>query len=139
MNLVAFPLYQQNLCLFASHLALSTSISNIKVHLAALKFFALIHGYMSELPSFHQLYLVLRGIKKTLGNKYKKKSRAPITPDILRVLKFNLYNSSIIYKDKVMIWAAMTSAFFGFLRVSEYTSTHVKSYDINSTLYVIMT
>ena len=33
-----------------------------------------------------------------------------------------------------MIWAAMMTAFFGFLRVSEYTSSHVKSYDPATTL-----
>ena len=33
-----------------------------------------------------------------------------------------------------MIWAAITTAFFGFLRVSEYTSSHKTKYDPLSTL-----
>ena len=53
---------------------------------------------------------------------------------MLSSIKFQLFNSSKRYGDKLMLWAAMLTAFFGFLRVSEYTSTFVSSYDPNSTL-----
>ena len=33
-----------------------------------------------------------------------------------------------------MLWAAITTAFFGFMRVSEYTSSHKTKYDPTSTL-----
>ena len=67
------------------------------------------------------------------GDKYNIKKRSPITP--LEEIKFNLLNSSKIYEDKLMLWSAMLTAFFGFLRVSEYTSTFVKSYDPCTTCY----
>ena len=134
MDLVAFPLYQQNIILFSSELALNTSYSNIKVHLAAIKFFSQMHSYNSSFPLFSRLYLLLRGIRRTQGNKFKKPKRTPITPQLLTIIKFNLFNSSTIYEDKLMVWAAMLTAFFGFLRVSEYTSTLAKSYEPTTTL-----
>ena len=92
------------------------------------------HGYKSNFNTFDRLYLVLRGIRKTQGNSFKKKKRTPVTPNMLNMIRFNLFNSSIRYEDKLMIWAAMLVAFFGFLRVSEYTSLRVTSCDPSITL-----
>jgi hypothetical protein len=104
--------------------------------MAAVKFFAEIHGYNVQFSNFHRLYLLFRGIKRSHGTKYKKPKRTPITPKLLHIIKFNLFNSSIIYEDKLMLWAAMLTAFFGFLRVSEYTSLLSKSFDPESTLLI---
>ena len=134
LDLLPFPLQQPNMILFASELASSTSYKNIKVHLAAIKFYAQVHGYCASFLSFNRLYLLLRGIKRMQGDKYNIKKRSPITPHMLEEIKFNLFNSSKIYEDKLMLWSAMLTAFFGFLRVSEYTSTFVKSYDPCTTL-----
>ena len=70
----------------------------------------------------------MRGIKKEQGNQHMRVKRTPITPDLLRIIKFNLFNSFTIYEDKLMLWAAKITAFFGFLRVSEYTSPQVKTH-----------
>ncbi|OQV20022.1 hypothetical protein BV898_06026 [Hypsibius exemplaris] len=40
----------------------------------------------------------------------------------MRELKTKLSDSRLDYNDKCMLWSAFTLAFFGFLRVSEYTS-----------------
>ena len=135
-NLAAFPLHQQNLVLFASNLAKTSSYSNIKGHLAAIKFMAEVHGFSSTktFTYFHRLYLTLRGIKRTHGNKHKKPKRNPITPNLLRTIHFNLHNSSMLYEDKLMMWAAMLTAFFGFLRISEYTSTYTRTFEPDLTL-----
>ena len=53
---------------------------------------------------------------------------------MLLSIKFNLFNSSLIYNNKLMIWAAMLTAFFGFLRASEYTSPYTNSFLPESTL-----
>ena len=90
----------------------------------------------SEFVSFNRLYLVIRGIKKSQGNRFHKVKRTPITPSILQVIRYHLFNSSRLFEDKLMLWAAMLCAFFGFMRVSEYTSTHVNSFDIHSTLCI---
>ena len=133
-NLQVFPLAQENLILFGSELAEATSHSNINLHLASIKYFAALNGFDVQLSQFTRLYRMLRGIKRMQGNKFKKPKRSPITPPILRIIRFKLWNSSLPYEDKVMLWAAMLTAFFGFLRVSEYTSTHSSSYDPTCTL-----
>ena len=137
INLQVFPLHEYNMILFASHIGTTSSYSNIKVHLAAIKYFAEIHGYTNHhqpLHTFKRLYLVLRGIKRSHGKRFAKQKRAPVTPNLLRMIKFKLFNSSKHYEDKCMIWSAMLVAFFGFLRVSEFTSTHVKSFNHHTTL-----
>ena len=123
---------QQNLILFVSELALKSSFVNIKV-LSAIKFFTLVNGYAS-FQSYSRLYFTIRGIKQTQRNKFRKPKRMPITPNILKEIKLNLFNSSYLFEDKLMIWAAMMLAFFGFLRVSKYTAERTKSFDPASTL-----
>ena len=48
----------------------------------------------------------------------------------------NLFNSLYLFEDKLMIWGAMMLAFFGFMRVSGYTTERNKSFDPESTLCV---
>ena len=135
-NLSAFPLHQQNLVLFTTNLARSISYSSIKGQLAAKNFFSEVHGFntTTTFTSFHRLYLTLRGIRRTQGNKHKKQKRLPITPDLLKIIQYNLHNSSLVYEDKLMLWAAMLTAFFGFLRISEYTATNKTLFDPELTL-----
>ena len=117
LDLVAFPLVEANLILFVSQLAQRSSYNNIKKHLAALKFFATSHGYVTG--NLKRLYLVVRGIRRSHGRKFVKARRLPVTPDLLRTIKYNLFNSSRKYEDKCMLWAAMVVAFFGLLRAAE--------------------
>ena len=125
-----FPTNQQTLIVFATFLhKANTSHQSINQHLAAVKYYTQVHGFDLDIPSFSRLYRLLRGIKRSQGTTYKKPPRIPITPPLLTTLGRNLWNSSILFNNKVMLWAAMLTAFYGFLRVSEYTSTHVKSYD----------
>ena len=92
------------------------------------------NGQDLDINSFSRLYRLLRGIKRSQGSRFKKPPRVPITPPLLTTLGRNLWNSSITFNNKVMLWAAMLTAFYGFLRVSEYTSTHVKSFNPLTTL-----
>ena len=129
-----FPISESNIILFATHLSTSHSHSNIGSHIAAVKYMSHVRGFDLDLTNFTRLYRLLRGIKRTQGARFKKPPRIPITPPLLFALGHNLWNSSYPFNDKIMLWAAMLTAFYGFLRVSEYTSSHVKSYDPPSTL-----
>ena len=133
-KLQAFPLHQQNVILFVSNLAVASSHSNIKVHLAAIKYHSCIKGYGSDFAPFRRLYLLLRGIKRAQGKVFTRTKRMPIMPRLLCIINLNLFNSSILFEDKIMLWAAILVAFFGFLRVSEYTAPCKGSYDPNTTL-----
>ena len=110
------------------------SHKNISGHIAAIKYHAQVLGYDLDVSPFSRLYRLLRGIKRTQGAQFKKPPRIPITPPLLLSMGQNLWNSSYHFLDKSMLWAAMLTAFYGFLRVSEYTSPFVKSYDPATTL-----
>ena len=104
--------------------------------MAAIKHYSITDGSPPDFKQYHKLYLLLKGIKRTEGKKFSIPKRRPITPDILLQIRQNLFNSSRNYEDKLMIWAALTTAFFGFLRVSEYTSSHKTKYDPSTTFLV---
>ena len=133
-NLATFPPLQQTLILFATHLATYSSHSNVKVHLAAIKHHSITQGHNIPFRDFEQLYLVLRGIKRAQGRNHSLPKRLPITPPLLRIINQNLFNSSRTFQDKIMLWAAITTAFFGFLRISEYTTPRKNQYDPSITL-----
>ena len=132
--MVLFPTQEQNVILFVTELAITHSHSNIKIHMAAINHFSAVDGYGTNLQKFQRLYLLIRGIKRSQGDKFRKKKRDPVTPAMLRHINQELFNSSRIYEDKVMIWTAILTAFFGFLRISEYTSPYKNKYDPHSTL-----
>ena len=132
----SFPANEDTLMLFATHVASYSSHSNVKMHMAAIKHFSIIRGYKTPFNSFSRLYLLTKGIRRKQGSSRSKPKRLPITPTLLNTIAMNLFNSSRLYEDKVMLWAALMLAFFGFLRVSEYTSSHKTKFDPDTTLLV---
>ena len=132
--MVAFPLCETTLVLYASQIALSSSYANVKLHLAAVKHYAITHGY--KVGRYDRLYLVLRGIRKSQGRSYNKPKRIPATPNLLRKIKSNLFASNYAYGDKCVLWSPMTMAFFGLLRASEYTCQFVNRYNPETDLCV---
>ena len=67
----------------------------------------------------YRLQKVLTGIKRT--QKPPKLNRHPITIQILESI-YNFFKPPQSYNvDHIMLWAAFTPAFFGFLRASEFT------------------
>ena len=65
------------------------------------------------------LQLILRGVKRSQGD--NSKTRRPITLPILNLFYHLLNVRYTSNKDSLMVWAAMTLAFFGFLRIGELT------------------
>ena len=133
-HLIAFPPCQQTLILFATNIASYSSHSNVKVHLSAIKHQSTVHGHNVPFKDFDRLYLLLRGIKRAQGRTHSLPKRLPITPALLRIINKNLFNSSRLFEDKIMLWAAITTAFFGFLRVSEYTASRKTTFDREAVL-----
>ena len=133
-SLSAYPPTEHTLILYVTHVASYSSHGNIKLHTSAIKYFATVKGHYIDFTKFAKLYLVIRGIKRAQGKKFSLPPRQPITPQLLHKIQQNLFNSSGRYEDKVMLWAALTTAFYGFLRVSEYTSSHRTKFDPHTTL-----
>lgn len=134
-HLQAAPIIEYNLMLYVSQLSIASSPSNIKTHLAAIKHHVVILGFHSELPPLPRLYMLTRAIKREYGTKHNKPPRLPITITSLGILK-QYISIHYSYHDQIMLWAAFTTAFFGFLRSSEYTAPTAKQFDPSQTLLI---
>jgi len=125
------PTSESILTLFITHLATSNiSLQTIKVYLAAVRH---IHVCKGLCKHFNQqitprLHLILRGIQKQLSSKHLTKPRLPITLPILHSIKKALSKDTPSY-DNTTFWAMCCLAFFGFLRVSEFTISGDSPYD----------
>lgn len=91
-----------------------------KLYLAAIKNFYLEHNCPIETTQMLQLHRILKGFKRT--SDIKRRKREPITISILSQFCDLLKPALSEDLDTVMLWASFTLAFFGFLRVSEFTS-----------------
>ena len=114
-----FPINEDIPINFAVCMARSVQRSTIKNYLSAIKHYHSSHGYPLELSAFLRLQLILRGVKHSQGD--NSKTRRPITLPILNLFYHLLNVRYTSNKDSLMVWAAMTLAFFGFLRIGELT------------------
>lgn len=125
----ALPADENTLIQYAAYLARSIKHSSIKSYLAAVRHLHIRNGYDLDLSKCFRVQLVCRGIKRAQGT--STRVRLPITIEHLRFF-FNLlaipHTSNI---DSIMLWAAMTLAFFGFLRLGELTCNKKYSPDIH--------
>ena len=110
------------ICLFVVASAhRSLSYQSIKVYLFGVQFHSLLHGYPVKMMSMTYLYYTLRGVRRIQGNTLVRPSRNPITiPNLWSMLAF-LSCSKFSIHDKAMWHCLVVTAFFGLLRVSEFT------------------
>ena len=116
--------------LFAAYLALKgLKWQTIKTYLSAVRHLHLVKGPQGSFSDSARprLQLMLRGIKKVTATR-PTKARLPITPNILRQV-WQAMHQSPVTEDCVMLWAAMTTCFFGFLRAGEVCTPTATSYD----------
>ena len=93
------PTTENILIYFAVFLAKTVNPDTIKVYLAAVRH--------------------MRGIKRVKG--VSTRTRLPITLDHLKLFHRILHSRTSPTHDETMIWAAISIAFFGFLRIGEMT------------------
>ena len=125
---------ESNVRLFATYLARSVSYATICTYLSSIRLQNIKLGFRPT-PEMPLLRLLLKGIKRAKGERAKPK-RKPITLSLLKTLKSALHFSPFITYDQKMLWAAFTTAFFGFLRASEFCSPSQSFFDPNRTLLV---
>ena len=76
-----------------------------------------------------RLSLIMKGIKSHQAKQGKQsRTRFPITPPILRKIKQVWLHPSPNF-DNIMLWAAATVCFFGFMRAGEITVPSDTGYD----------
>ena len=102
---------------FSIAMARSVQYITIKNYLSAVKNYHSSHGYDHHLSNFLRLRLILRGFKRSQG--HQSKVRRPITLQLLNLFYHQRRRTD--NRDSLMLWAAMTLAFFGFLRIGELT------------------
>lgn len=109
------------MALFATHLSRRVRLATIKVYVSAVAFLHHAMGLRSPTSSNPTLRLVYRGLKRR--NVFPSSQRLPITPCILTQFIHSLQKDpSLHHKDRAMLKAASLLAFFGFLRVGEFSS-----------------
>ena len=91
----------------------------IKVYLAAIQNLHVELNCNRDFSAMPRLQNTLRSIKRTLG--LARRNHHPITLFILDNFFRLLVPSYSLDIDTIMLWAAFTLAFFGFLRCSELT------------------
>ena len=114
---------------FVAFLAKSIKYASIKIYLAAVRHYHICRGFHLHMHKMLRLQLALRGIKRSQGDQIRV--RLPITIHHLKLFRLLLAISNINNFDSLMIWAATTLAFFGFLRLGELTCNSKFNKDVH--------
>ncbi len=130
-----YPLNEGTLRLFVTFLAHTLSFATVQTYLASLRHRHIELGFSTNFNRMDSLHLLLPGIKRVKGSRVRQQ-RIPVTPLMLRQLKEALRQGQYPEVDKLMLWAAFTTAFFGFLRSSEFCSASKHSFNPQTTLLV---
>ena len=125
------PTTEPTLLLFLAFLAKEgLAYTTIKVYLAAISNLHTTAGlhnvYSQQLTPYVEQ--VVQGIKKEQLRSRPPRIRLPITTEIMSCIHKVLLQSRNDHQS-IMMWAACCTAFFGFLRCSEFTTTSPNEFD----------
>ena len=115
--------------MFVSHLAQQgLTHQTIKVYLSAVRNLHVSAGLHNQFAAqlTPRLEMVLKGIKKDKAAATPR-TRLPITVEIMERLRCTLIKQPTDHNN-IMMWAACSLAFFGFLRCSEFTVPSQEGY-----------
>ena len=127
------PTSEQLLCKFVTYLALNKISSNtIRVYLAGVRQLHIREGLPPPpTTAMARLAQVLRGIKSSQAKTElpsSRRQRLPITPQILRLVKTH-WQQGPPSQDRIMLWAAFLTCFFGFFRSGEICTDRSNFFD----------
>ena len=134
-NRQKIPTSEATLLLFVTYLAdQNCSSSTIKVYLAAIRNAHVAQGEHERFieASTPRLQQVMKGIQREQATVTRHRIRKPITICIMSHIQQIL--SRVLSHHNLMIWAACCTAYFAFLRCSEFTAPSQKTFDPDSHL-----
>ena len=120
MSLPVLPL-EGRLKFFAAAMASRMSYKSIKVYLCGIQAGSRFNGWQERIIDMVRLGYALRGIRRVQGPDFSRPPRVLVTITNLRTVMTHIHDTYGAF-DQVMLRAAFLLAFFGLLRVSEYTS-----------------
>jgi hypothetical protein len=106
--------------MFPSWLARSLSPATVRIYIAAVRSLHIDLGFTDPTLNAPRLRRVIKGIQRS--DVVSRPRRRPITHETLLAILSSLHSSGSSY-DALMFWSACCLAFYGFLRVSEFTSS----------------
>jgi len=112
---------------YAAYLARSIKYSSIKSYLAAVCHLHIRNGYDLDFKKYPRLQQICKGIKRAQG--CSTRVRLPITIHHLKLFFSLLTIPHTSNYNSLMIGAAMTLAFFGFMRLGELTCNSKFSFE----------
>ena len=115
------PLTENYMEPFVISLQHRLAYKSIKVYLCGVQFWSTMCGFDNQISEMARLEYILRGIRRIQGNRFTRPVRAPITWQLLQLICRYLVLTEAPF-DRDMLLSAILLAFFGLLRVSEYTS-----------------
>lgn len=120
LGVTPFPLADSVLEDFCVVLSRRVGYKTIKVYLCGVQLASRLRGHAAVISDMPRLYYLLRGIRRSQGRTHMRPRRIPVTiPQLRSILRFTAGNFRIFDRD--MLTAALLLAFFGMLRISEYT------------------
>ena len=125
------PVSEGTLCYYVACLGQQgLAHSSIRTYLSGVRQLQIAHGFKDinydEMP---RLWQIIKGVQIDQGRKGRDpRRRLPITPLILRKMK-SVWLSEKSDPDNLMLWAASTTAFFGFCRSGEVTTGSDDKFD----------
>ena len=108
----------ENFCVSLHH---RVAYKSIRVYLCGVQFWSKLCGGWVLIEHMPRLEYVLRAIRRVQGNSFARPVRTPITWRLLKSICRYIVLTELPF-DRDMWLAAVLLAFFGLLRVSEYTS-----------------
>ncbi len=125
-SLPVFPVDEATLLLFASHYfdTYAPNAASVRAAVFAVQSMQVRAGHPPFWSQFRRLHQLIEGMARTVP--VAPDSRCPVTYDMLVAAHRAINHSSV---DGVVMWAAMSCAFFGLLRVSEFTARSTSSFD----------
>ena len=118
------PVTESLLCQYVGFLAKQNIMhSTIKVYLSAVRHLH-IENHLPDpnISSMMRLEQVVKGVKRDQACKLpsNQRTRLPITAELMKKMK-SILLKNCTDEDNIMLWAAMSLCFFGFLRAGEMT------------------